>query len=153
MGASFKCRLFVKVNFSMAPGFKDKSYEERLKLLKLPTLQYRRIRGDMIEVFKMMDGYYDRDSVVHLPQQAGVTRGHNKKLFQCRFQKDIRKFFFTNRIVTMWNSLPNNVINAPSVNAFKNRLDAFWDTQPVKYNYEEPYLYGTGLKIYLAEDN
>ena len=69
----------------------------------------------------------------------------------------------------MWNSLPNDLVNAPSmnsfknrldtfwdkqpINSFKNRLDTFWDKQPVKYNYEEPYLYGTGLKLYLAEEN
>ncbi len=135
------------------PGLKDKSYEDRLKFLKLPTLQYRRIRGDMIEVFKIMNEYYDKDASVHLPQQVGITRGNDKKLSHRRCDKDIRKHFFTNRIVTMWNSLPNDLVNAPSINSFKNRLDAFWDRQPVKYSYEEPYLYGTGLKIYLAEDS
>ena len=135
------------------PGFKDKSYEDRLRTLKLPTLQYRRIRGDMLEVFKIMNNHYDKDASVHLPQPPGVTRGHDKKLFQRRYKKDIRKYSFTNRIVTIWNSLPNDVVNAPSINSFKNRLDAFWDRQPVKYNYEEPYLCGTRLKIYLAEDN
>ena len=137
------------------PGMKEISYEERLKILKLPTLQYRRIRGDMIEVFKIMNNYYDSDASINLPQQAGTTRGHDKKLYQRRYEKDIRKFYFTNRIVhnIMWNTLPNDVVNAPSINSFKNRLDSFWDRQPVKYKYDEPYLYGTGLKIYLAEDD
>ena len=36
----------------------------------------------------------------------------------------------------MWNSLPNNVVNAPSVNAFKNRLDKYWKSDPDKYSPE-----------------
>ncbi len=107
----------------------------------------------MIEVFKIMNEYYDRDDSVYLPQQVGITRGNDKKLFQRWYNKDVRKHFFTKRIVTMWNSLPNDIVNASSINSFKNSLDAFWDKQPIKYNYEEPYLYGTGLKLYLAEDN
>ncbi len=100
-----------------------------------------------------MNNYYDEEASIQLPQQAGITRGHDKKLYQKRYVKEVRKFFFTNRIVKMWNTLPSDVVNAPSVNAFKNRLDDFWKHQPVKFDYEEPYLYGTGLKIYLAEDN
>ncbi len=40
---------------------------------------------------------------------------------------------------------------APSVNSFKNQLDKFWNNQPLKYKFDEPYLIGTDLKIYLSE--
>ena len=43
------------------------------------------------------------------------------------------------------------VISAPNKNTFKNRLDKFWENQPIKYRYREPYLTGTGPRIYLTE--
>ena len=44
------------------PGMRDLTYAERLRKLKLPTLSYRRIRGDMIEIFKIVTGIYDKDN-------------------------------------------------------------------------------------------
>ena len=49
---------------------------------------------------------------------------------------DIRKFFFTHCIVDVWNSLPNKVVTAPSVNLFKNRLDRHWKEQDLVYDFE-----------------
>ena len=135
------------------PGLSSLSYPDRLKTLNIPTLKYRRIRGDMIEVYKILHEVYDPLATIHLPRSTGPTRGHNLKLFQQRSTKDIRKHYFTNRVVKVWNSLPDDVVNAPSVNSFKNRLDSFWDNQPMKYLYEEPYLIGNDLKIYLSEDD
>ena len=47
----------------------------------------------------------------------------------------------------------HEVVNTPSINSFKNQLDKFWDNQPLKYNFDEPYLIGTDLKVYLAEED
>ena len=61
------------------PGFKKLSYEERLKKLKLPTLKYRRLRGDMIEVYKILHGVYDkrvRTELFNVTDQAR-THGHS----------------------------------------------------------------------------
>ena len=135
------------------PGLSGLSYPERLKCLDIPSLKYRRARGDMIEVYKIMQEISDPEATLNLPRSTGPTRGHNLKLFQQRASKDIRKHFFTNRVVKVWNSLPEDVVNAPSVNSFKNRLDKFWNNQPFKYNYEEPYLIGTDLKVYLSEED
>ena len=44
----------------MLPDIKDLTYEERLRKLKLPSLRYRRLRGDMIETFKIVTGIYDK---------------------------------------------------------------------------------------------
>ena len=55
----------------LAMGCNHLSYKERLKYLTLPTLKYRRIRGDMIEVFKIVNGLYDSQVVPNLPLQAG----------------------------------------------------------------------------------
>jgi len=49
---------------------------------------------------------------------------------------DLRKYSFTVRIVNLWNSLPENVISADSVNTFKNRLDKFWSDQELVYDYK-----------------
>ncbi len=135
------------------PGFSNLSYPDRLKSLEIPTLSYRRLRGDMIEVYKIIHEVYDPDAAPCLPRSLGPTRGHSMKLYQQRSSIDIRKHYFTNRVVKIWNSLSEDVINAPSVNSFKNRLDKYWENQPLKYNFEEPYLIGTDLKVYLSEDD
>jgi len=54
---------------------------ERLKQLKLPTLKYRRLRGDMIEVFKIIHNYYDPGASVKFNfNPFGITRGNKLKL-------------------------------------------------------------------------
>ena len=59
----------------LIPGFKNLPYPERLKQLELPTMAYRRHRGDMIEVFKIQKGYYDEDVNIHLVRNTGPPRG------------------------------------------------------------------------------
>ncbi len=115
------------------PGYGDLSYPERLRKLNLPTLSYRRLHGDLIETFKILSGRdYDRDVANFLPEnQPSITnlRGHSKKLFLQRAENNLRKNSFTIRIVKIWNSLPEEIVNAPSVNSFKNRIDEFLQHQ------------------------
>ena len=72
------------------PGMRDLSYTERLKLLKLlPTLAYRRLRGDMIEVYKILQNIYDHESIPNLLKYNEISqrtgnRGHSLKLFTKR---------------------------------------------------------------------
>ena len=64
----------------------------RLKRLKLPTLKDRRIRGDMIEVYKILTNKYDsRVNLYSEKQQDNITRGHSLKLVNNRYQYDLRK--------------------------------------------------------------
>ncbi len=138
----------------MLPEMAGKSYEKRLKALDIPSLTYRRLRGDMLEIYKMTSGDYDQEALPELAfMKDSSTRGHSKKLFHRRSTNAVRKNFFTNRIVPIWNSLPEHVISAPNKNTFKNRLDKFWESHPMKHKYREPYMTGTGLKIYLAEED
>jgi len=98
------------------------------------TLVHRGARGDMIEVFKILHGYYDPECVPYLkPSSYTSTRGNDKKLFKLYCRLDVRKYCLTPRVVSNWNSLPSDVVNAPSINAFKNRLHKF---QVVIYSYK-----------------
>ena len=124
------------------PGLRHLSYSQRLQKLHLPTLVYRRARGDMIEVFKILHSYYDPEGVPYLkPSSYTSTRGNDKKLFKLYSRLDVRKYCFTARVVSNWNSLPSDVVNATSINAFKNRLDKFWKSQEVIYNITRPTLH------------
>ena len=132
----------------LIPGFKDMTYENRLRKLKLPTLAYRRKRGDMIEAFKLTSGLYDTALPSLLEIQKNTrTRGHSKKLYQHRSNKDIRKNFFTNRIINIWNSLPENVISAKNTKIFEHRLDNYWNDQDLLYNYESNLTTGEEIEI------
>ena len=75
-------------------------YEDRLKALKLPTLACRRVRGDMIEAYKIMNGIYDTEVVPNLKFRGNVSlRGHSKTLRKDRVNKRIRANSFTQKIV------------------------------------------------------
>ena len=119
------------------PGLRDKSYSDRLKILNLPTLAYRRLRGDMIETYKIVNGFYDPDSSPKLPfREFSFLRGHKQMLRKDYVKKPVRSNAFSQRIVNTWNSLPDWIVSAETVNTFKNRLDNFWHNQEIKYNYK-----------------
>ena len=96
---------------------KHLKYKERLHRLKLPTLRFRRIRGDMIVVYKMLTCRYCKNINLHLElHRDNITRGHNLKLVNSKCHYDLRKFSFSVKIVNIWNSLPASVISAHNVN-------------------------------------
>ena len=86
----------------MLPGMKHLSYEERLDRLGLFSLEQRRLRGDLIEVYKIMRGKdrVDREQLFPLVE-GSVTRGHKFKVRGRRFRGDVRKNFFTQKVVTV----------------------------------------------------
>ena len=132
------------------PYLKDMSYEERLRTLKLPTLSYRRLRGDMIEVYKIIKGVYDKEVASFLKMWSDVVqrdagRGHDIKIYLQRGTKSLRQKAFGLRTVTIWNNLPEEVVNATSVNMFKRRLDKHWENQEIRYNYRTSLITGTDI--------
>jgi hypothetical protein len=130
----------------MIPECKGKTYIERLKLLRLPSLVYRRHRGDMIEVYKILHGVYDEDTSLLLENSRSLnTRGHSLKLETIRSRYDVRKYSFRARIVSIWNSLTEEIVTAGSINSFKNRLDRYWAKQEVLYDWKAK-LSGTGIR-------
>jgi len=64
-----------------------------------------------------------------LGASSSVTRGHNLRLNKFRVKYDLRKYYFTSRVVYVWNCLSSFVVSADSVNCFKNRLDNFGRTR------------------------
>ena len=85
----------------------------------------------MIEVYKIVHGYYDPKYVPYLqPSCYHNTRGHNKKLFKLNSHLELRRHCFTVRVVSKWNSLPSDVVNAPS------RLDKHWSSREFRYDYK-----------------
>ena len=118
---------------------KNMAYPDRLKYLKLPTLVYRRHRGDMIELYKILNNKYDPEAVPNINIKRStncITRGNSMKIQIERTKYDRRKYAFCVRSAGIWNSLPEDVIQATSINGFKNKLDDFWVTQDVLYNWE-----------------
>ena len=111
---------------------KKLSYCDRLRYLKLPTLKYRRLRGDMIEVFKILNGYYDKSVVPNLTRNLDTrTRGNCLRLSHSYSCTNLKKFSFCTRVVAVWNSLPDHVVVSLSVNSFKNNLDKFWSNEDI----------------------
>ena len=120
----------------MIPDLRHLPYRNRLEALSLPSLSYRRRRGDMIMCYKIITNKVDinRDNFFTLNKLS--TRGHEFKLREDqRFTKQPRCQNFSIRCIDDWNSLPSQVIRAKSTNEFKNLLDKHWENE----RYESPF--------------
>ena len=116
-------------------GFKNMNYTERLKPLNLTTLEKRRKRGDLIETYNIITGKEDigSESLFMVADNVYGFRGHRLRLNKQPCRLNLRKNLFTQRVVNDWNRLLSCVVEAPSVSAFKNRLDEFLqDTDDLK---------------------
>ena len=100
-------------------------YEKRLERLNLPSLEFRRFRGDLIQVYKIVHKHYDRRSVNNLFTFSQDTRlrGHSYKITKFITKKRQYQHFFTNRIVNKWNGLSQDTVSSKSINIFKNNID------------------------------
>jgi len=108
----------------MLPEIKDLPYNERLQRLNLWTLQGERVRADLIEVFKLINGLTNLNFEVFFEFDTNSrTRGHARKLIKNRFNRDLRQHFFTERIIDIWNKLDDQTVLASSLNNFKWNLD------------------------------
>ena len=109
------------------------TYENRLRALGIPTLEYRRLRADVVEVYKILNQIDRIDPNKFFTMSNLPTRGNSLKIFKRRSRLKVRASVFSNRVVDVWNSLPNNVVTAPSLNSFKSRLNNHWHGHELKF--------------------
>ena len=115
-------------------GLHDQPYVDRLARLHLPSLQYCRLRGDLILLYRM----YHNDLGINFTDyfttsHVTFTRGHSCKLFKPHAISRARANFFSVRIIDFWNNLPDFIIQAHSITVFKNLLDNH--CSDLMYNY------------------
>ena len=91
----------------------------------------------MIEMFKIATGLYDSDITDNLLKfTQSSTRGHSYKLFKPHTRLEMRKHSFFIRTIEPWNSLHQHVVEATSMNSFKNKLDKHWTKINLLYDYK-----------------
>ena len=130
----------------LIPGFYNMEYPDRLKKLKLPTLAYRRARGDMIEVYKMLakKGGYDQTLPCLFTRVTRTSHwSHSKQVFHQGSNKNLLRNSFSHRVQNIWNNLPEQVVSATNEDgletllAFEKELDRHWIDQELLYENHE----------------
>ena len=121
-------------------SMKHLDYAERLQKLELPTLQFRRQRGDMIQVWKHFNSY---DQATLSPSFRPITRVTRKQPFQLTRNRPkdgargVQSNSFYYLIASSWNELEQNVVEAPTINCFKARIDVAWNDKTNKFTITE----------------
>ena len=117
----------------MIPDLRGKTYEDRIAVLGLTTLETRRIKQDLIQLFKILRGidYFPIEN--HFKFCENRNRGHSMKLVKASNTNNISKYRFCSRIVGAWNSLPTDIIESETLREFKIKLKNYMVTKEIKY--------------------
>ena len=109
---------------SLIPGMDGLSYEEKCRRAGLQSLEKRRLRGDMIEVYKILHGFEDVDPTKFFTLSNRRSRGHRWKLERPdHWRTTMRGNCFSIRVIEPWNNLEEEIVNAPSIKRFKELYD------------------------------
>ena len=106
------------------PGLWNTPYPDRLDILGLQSLECRRIIFDLILVYKIIHGLIKLNFHDFFQFNQNNTRGHNLKLCVEYSRLNSRKFFFTNRVIKIWNDLESHEVNSTSLIMFKRKMYA-----------------------------
>ena len=120
----------------MINGISNLEYEDRLKMLDMFSLKYRRLRGDLIEVYKFVHGQHI-GYLKNLFDFDREPRGrcHQYKLIVKQSRTRLRQSFFSRRVVSHWNKLPADVVCAVTLVSFKDGLDKYFTRKGLVYKY------------------
>ena len=107
------------------PLLKNMSYPNRLYLLNTDSLELRRIHLDLIFLYKLLHKKFDFDPMeIFAFKNDKRTRGNSWSLVGKRSRLDKHKYFFTQRMVNIWNSLPEETVSAQTISEFKKLIKA-----------------------------
>ena len=127
----------------LVDGIHHMSYSKWLKKLNLPSLVYRRARGDMIEIFKHLHSY---DNCTLPENFRPRNRPSTKYDYQLVWKapkdgmRGLQANFFFFRTIKTWNELPKEIVHAKSIDSFKNKLDEAWKDLPIKFYEQERFI-------------
>ena len=123
---------------NMVSNLRGRTYEEKLSELGMVTLETRRRRGDMIQTFKIMSGidqvqpetWFTLGNTL-VREGAAQTRSttSNHTIMERWANTDIRRNFFSQRVIKPWNNLPDQIKSVSSVDHFKNAYDIWLSYQ------------------------
>ena len=116
-------------------GIKDLSYPQRLKILDLPTLIYRRRRADMLQIYRIIKGIDQLKQEEHFILAGSTsTRGHSYKIVKGRSNTTIKQHILGVRAINDWNALTEETVQSDNINIFKNNLEKLWKDLPFKHD-------------------
>ncbi len=118
----------------MLPQLKNLNYQDRLKRLSLTSLEVRRVRGDLIQFYKIVNGLDDVkwarelrciESQDTTNNSVRTLRRHKNHFYREKpGLSNTRENFFLNRVIPLWNELPASIKDAENLNSFKAGLDS-----------------------------
>ena len=111
----------------LVSGIQNLPYPQRLQRLRLPSLYYRRRRGDMLAMYQLLHEGVDLDPTDFVARSSmATTRGHHLKLAKPQAVSRVRRNALSIRALNDWNALPSHVVLADTLTRFKSQLDQHW---------------------------